>query len=238
MADSLTKINSKNNDTYKRPKNIEDHIDKLIELPIDSIALYDSLTKGNSITTPSEVILYFLRHCDTESKIFKDLFHLLLSRIENTLKNNKVPDSIPRAEYIRNEIMGRIIELIVDDPKYKLDMFETRFNKALSALTIDILRAVKPNELRTTDLELNKVSEDIFNDNSILDDNNFRSHLYLTINELPEKQKDVIGLILKGVPIVTISKIVNCNERTVRNRRDRGYDTLKQQLGISMEDIK
>lgn len=67
-----------------------------------------------------------------------------------------------------------------------------------------------------------------------IDDPAFRSVLFAAIDRLPQDQKQVIGLLLKGIPIdtkekdvMTIARILQCDERTVRNRRDRACKALK-----------
>ncbi len=71
-------------------------------------------------------------------------------------------------------------------------------------------------------------------DSSKLDDPAFRSALNAAIDRLPDDQKRVVGLLLQGFPIdskehnvMTIARILKCDERTVRNRRDRACKALK-----------
>ena len=71
-------------------------------------------------------------------------------------------------------------------------------------------------------------------DQQELDDPAFRLALTRAIDRLPDDQKEVIGLILqdfqidsKDKSVMTISSILGCDERTVRNRRDRAYKALR-----------
>jgi len=57
------------------------------------------------------------------------------------------------------------------------------------------------------------------------------------IDALPDDQRRVVGLLRQGFQIdskdpniMTIAKLLQCDERTVRNRRDRAYKTLKSVL--------
>ena len=54
---------------------------------------------------------------------------------------------------------------------------------------------------------------------------------------LPDDQRRVVGLLRQGFlthsqdpHIMTISKMLNCDERTVRNRKARAYKTLRAAL--------
>ena len=69
------------------------------------------------------------------------------------------------------------------------------------------------------------------------EDSRCRSKLHVAISSLPAKERQVIELMLKGLPIhstdgnaVTIAKVVGCYEKTVRNRRDRAFAKLRDAL--------
>ena len=87
-----------------------------------------------------------------------------------------------------------------------------------------------------------KAAAEFFADGpSFFDDPAFRSALGPAINTLPPDQKAVIGLWLQGIPIDakdpttnTIARILKCDERTVRNRRDRAFKALRKIL----EEVK
>lgn len=71
-------------------------------------------------------------------------------------------------------------------------------------------------------------------DPSKLDDPTFRLELTAAIDSLPDDQKQVIWLLLQGFQVdskdknvMTIASILQCDERTVRNRRDRAHKALK-----------
>jgi len=72
---------------------------------------------------------------------------------------------------------------------------------------------------------------------SRIDDPAFRLELTAAIDCLPNDQKQVIGLLLQGFAIdsldkntMTIARLLQCDERTVRNRRDRACKALKSVL--------
>jgi DNA-directed RNA polymerase specialized sigma24 family protein len=87
--------------------------------------------------------------------------------------------------------------------------------------------------------EVEKAAAEFFADApSLFDDPAFRSALAPAINNLPLDQKTVIGLLLQGIlPIdskdpktTTIASVLKCDERTVRNRRDRAFKSLRKAL--------
>lgn len=72
---------------------------------------------------------------------------------------------------------------------------------------------------------------------SALDDPAFRSALSAAIDNLPDDERQVIGLLLQGLPIeakdekaVTIARVLGCTDRTVRNRRGRAISKLRDAL--------
>ena len=65
----------------------------------------------------------------------------------------------------------------------------------------------------------------------------YRLELDAAIDALPDDQRRVVGLLRQGFQIdskdpniMTIAKMLQCDERTVRNRRDRAYKTLRSVL--------
>jgi len=77
---------------------------------------------------------------------------------------------------------------------------------------------------------------------SKLDDPSFRSRLYVAINDLPDNQRRAVGLLLKGIQVEakdpntpSISKILGCTDKTVRNRLHRAYAKLQQILLVEEE---
>jgi DNA-directed RNA polymerase specialized sigma24 family protein len=76
------------------------------------------------------------------------------------------------------------------------------------------------------------------------DDPLYRSRVAAAIQALPDKQRRVIEMILQEIPIdssdreiLTIRKALGVkSEKTVRNRRDAAYQSIRAALGIGTDD--
>jgi DNA-directed RNA polymerase specialized sigma24 family protein len=247
------KQKKKDGTQYERPPEIEAFIEKLeIVESSERLHQFETLSKKNPGYVPSEVLVYFLRRAGVEGakSDFEKLFRILLKRVEQSLSSSISDSKFARAHEIREEIMGRFAERIAKDCKGSssyLDFFEIRFDKAFAAFRISALRQFGPSNVETIPLgtdedhdheisaEVEAAAANFLSGNpSILDDPAFRFELTAAIDNLPDDQKRVIGLLLQGFQIdskdkniMTISRILKCDERTVRNRRDRAFKTLK-----------
>ncbi|WP_099610066.1 RNA polymerase sigma factor [Vibrio fujianensis] len=262
MSIPLRKI-SRDGKVYRRRSEIEQLIDELEKL---SIAEQVERCLDEEELIPMEVLLYFLRvkELPLTPILFKSLFEMFVRRLEGALRRSIVDWSYQKpeqAEDIRQEILGRFVELIAkdrNDDGVKLDYFEVNFNDAFHKFRIDVLRQIGParkedplsnavpieresdSEVRTdveiSALELSELSKSILNDPS------FRICFQNAISELPEDERRVIGLYLQGLPVEskdadksTISSILGCSDRTVRNRLKRAYSALKDKLLLEEE---
>lgn len=237
---------------YERPVEIEDCLEKLEKISSsERIQQFETFSKKHPSYIPSEALVYFLRNAWKvgAKSDFEKIFRILLNRVERSLCSVISDSRIAGARGIREEIMGLFSERIAKDCKEStsyLDFFEIRFEKAFAAFRISILRQIGPSTIETIPLiseedtgleisaEVESAAADFLGGNpSILDDPAFRSELTAAIDHLPDDQKQVIGLLQQGFQIdsidkniMTISRILKCDERTVRNRRDRAYKTL------------
>lgn len=235
------------------PPEIEAFIEKLeIVESSERLHQFETLSKKNPGYVPSEVLVYFLRRAGVEGakSDFEKLFRILLKRVEQSLSSSISDSKFAGAHGIREEIAGRFAERIAKDCKGRsglLDFFEIRFDMAFASFRKSALRQIGPSTEDTIPLgtdddhgleisvEVEAAAADFLSGNpSILDDPAFRFELTAAIDNLPDDQKRVIGLLLQGFQIdskdkniMTISRILKCDERTVRNRRDRAFKTLK-----------
>lgn len=238
---------------YERPPEIEAWIEKLEKVePSDRLRQFEDLPKKNPGHVPSEALVYFLRNAwsDGEHGDFEKIFRIIMKRTEQSLRSTISDSRIASAPGIREEIMGRFAERIAKDCKGHsglLDFYEIRFDKAFSAFRTSALRQIGPSEIDTVPLgtdedhgleisaEVEAAAADFLGgDPSKFDDPAFRLELTAAIDRLPGDQKQVIGLLLqdfqiasKDTNVMTISRILQCDERTVRNRRDRACKALK-----------
>lgn len=238
---------------YERLPEIEDWISKLEKVdPEERIRQFASSFRTSPRYVPSEVLVYFLRSTWAEQMTsdFEKIFRILMKRIEQSLCS-AVPESrIAGAKGIREEIMGRFAERIAKDCKGRsklLDFYEIRFDKAFVAFRTSMLRQIGPSSgttipLSTDDGDTPEISREVEDaaadflsgDPQQIDDPAFRSALNAAINSLPDDQKQVVGLLLQGFQIdskdkdvLTIARLLRCDERTVRNRRDRAFKALR-----------
>jgi hypothetical protein len=141
--------------------------------------------------------------------------------------------------------------LMLDRQGYeeRLDYLEVNFDHAVAAARTTAKRSAQRRENRavpmTYDDETSELNAEIEKaaagqnpmSDSKLDDPGYRSRLYAAIERLPEPLRLVVVLLLKGYPIESkehgvrdIVSILGCAEKTVRNRRKRAFEVLRQAL--------
>ena len=252
MPESLKRM-GKDCTPYTRPPEIETWLEKLeVVEPMARLRQFEGISRRRAEYVPTEVLVHFLRRAWAagERAHFEKIFRILLSRVEQSL-NSAISDArMDGAAEIRDEVRGRFLELITKDCNEKpdlMDFLEIRFDKALVAIRTSVLRKMGPSTVKTVPLSRpadddSEISEEVETaateflggDPSKLDDPAFRSVLAAAIDGLPADQRRVICLILEGFPIdskeqgvMTIAQILQCDERTVRNRRNRACKALK-----------
>ena len=262
MAIPLKKVSKESNKLYQRRVEVEQLIDELEMLPQEELS---QKCTDHSAALPHEVLLYFLRK-KTESLTpyyYKNVFTALFTRLEMAL-NRSLPDwKFENAQGIRLELLENLSEMIAKDrngDESRLDFYEVNFNSCFANLRKDILRKIGPAKKTDPivnscplsaendegseilpDIE-NKILEDFELGTSKLDDSSFRFRLYAAINDLPDNEREVIGLLLKGMPIeakdpkvCTISSTLQCAVKTVNNRLNRAYIKLRTMLPAEEE---
>lgn len=238
---------------YLRPPAIEAWIGRLEgRTPEQRIEHFAARSRKHADYVPSEVLVYFLRRAweKGDNANFEKMFRILMQRVMQSLRSAIPGSQMADAQGIREEISGRFAELIAEDCRTRnstLDFYEIRFDLGLARFRISALRQVGPAADDTVPLEKHgedgleispevevAAAELLGGSPSMLDDPAFRLALTGAIDGLPEDQKRVIGLLLQGLPIdskdenvMTIARMLKCDERTVRNRRDRAFRALK-----------
>lgn len=141
--------------------------------------------------------------------------------------------------------------LMLDRQGYeeRLDYLEVNFDHAVAAARSTAKRGARRRENRavpmTYDDETSELNAEIEEaaaaqnpvSESKLDDPGYRSKLDGAIERLPEPQRLVMELLRMGYPIESkepgirdIVSILGCAEKTVRNRRDKAFEVLRQAL--------
>ena len=200
---------------------------------------------------PSECLLFFVRRpLEMDVNTLKDLFIILRNRV---LRSVPMPSRGDAERIFDVEVRDRVLdafqELLCRDRKEyddRLDYYEVNFNDALLKVRMTARRAVSRERKRFSDLPvedtdgnpppgaetwLGTVCSDLDDEEERL---RYRSRLYAAISQLPPDEKRVIDLLLEGyliesqdASVKTITKILGCSEKTVRNRRDRAIETLR-----------
>lgn len=247
------KRKKKDGTSYERPPEIEAWLKRLETVEAaERLRQFATLSRKSLGHVPSEALVYFLRKAwaDGMQGDFEKIFRILMKRIEKSLCLVISDSRMAGARGIREEIMGRFAERIAEDcgdSNDLLDYFEVRFDDAFAGFRVSALRQIGPSTVDTVslgtdeddDLEISAeveaaAADFLGGDPEKLDDPAFRLELTAAIDCLPDDQKQVVGLLMQGFQIdskdknvMTIARILQCDERTVRNRRDRACKALK-----------
>ena len=250
------KSKDKNGLPFTRPPEIEVCLARLES--VDAAARLQAFAVASRKScgyVPSEALTYFLRRAQAAGAQdeFKQIFGLLMKRVGQSLFATISDSRMAGAQDIREEIMGRFAERIAKDCNGRfamLDFFEVRFDLAFARFRKTVLRQIGPVSVLTEPLstdgdegpdispEVEAAAADFLGgDPQEIDDPAFRFELDAAIDALPHDQRRVVGLLRQGFQIdskdpniMTIAKMLKCDERTVRNRRDRAYKTLRSAL--------
>lgn len=206
---------------------------------------------------PSECLVYFVRRLNVASgdASLNALFMALRQRLLRAVPvpTRRLPGSTTKqAENsrdldVRDAVLDRFQELLCADRRQyddRLDFYECRFNRALSLLRATARRDTEQegHEPLDSESEPNVPSPTVEAALARLrsvpdpseDDFLFRSKLQVAISTLLPDERRVVELLLQEFPIgstdrgvVTIASILGCDERTVRNRRDRAFARLR-----------
>lgn len=252
--------------SYVRPPEIERALEALSKLPIEEVARRASITDDKDPDyVPSECILYFVRQSRLQGDTapYCDLFVALRERalravpvFDHRVKGLTNPGNSMRQTDVQDFVLQKFQELLcLDRAKYeeRLDYYETRFNAALAALRMTAQRSVTRRESYLEPMqyegdtlalsgEMEKAIAHLKSTNSTSpEDSDYRFRLLAAIKTLPPPERQVVELILQGIPIdskdknvMTITKTLGCAEKTVRNRRDRAFATIREKM---QEDV-
>lgn len=188
--------------------------------------------------------------------LFRALRRRVLARLPRTEIGREADGKIlvsQTAVRIVEAVMDRFQELLMldrDGYDERLDYFEVNFDAAVVSLRATARKMAWKDENRsapmTYDDETSELNAEIEEaaaalnplSPSKLDDPSYRLRLDAAIDALPERQRRVIELLRQAVQIdsqepgiQTIVRILDCTEKTVRNRRDKAFEALKKALG-------
>ena len=250
------KSKDKNGVPFTRPPEIEACLGALESVDAAArLKAFAVMSRKSSGYVPSEALTYFLRraHATGATDEFRQIFGLLMKRVGQSLSATVSDSRMAGAQGIREEIMGRFAERIAKDCTGRfamLDFFEVRFDLAFARFRKSVLRQIGPSSVLTEPLsmeseegqdisrEVEEAAADFLGgDPQKIDDPAFRLALEAAIDALPDDQRRVVGLLRQGFlthsedpKILTISNMLNCDQRTVRNRKARAYKALRAAL--------
>lgn len=207
-----------------------------------------------------ECVLYFVRKTklDNSDRQFQMMYRALIARVEKAATvpgtRHYVGDKeamTSRGSAIAEAVVFQFeVKLTKDRNGYieGLDYYEVNFASALASLRLTAREKVDREGNRVQPLSYDEgesISPAVekaagsFNpfDQEKIDDPAYRSAVGAAINRLPEQERNVIMLTFKGYQdasidpdAITISRLLGCNDQTVRNRRKRAIAKLQKDL--------
>jgi hypothetical protein len=246
-------------------KAVEEQLRELVELPFDDVVARCAITtRTHPDYVRPECLVHMLRRTrdDNSDARFNRLFPLLLKRIAMALpraerKEGKkvLVDAVVSA--INEAAMDRVKVLLTLDRSGgdRLDFYEVHFDEAVAKLRAKARGTIGRRAARETPIELDPETNELppsieraaarlkEPDDAFLFDPVFRSRLLAAIDDLPEEQKEVVTMTMANIQseskdpaIPSISAILQCDPRTVHNRRVRAVLALRDALGLG-EDM-
>lgn len=250
---------------YTRRSPTMQYIEKSLQWPFDELLDHASIRdRRHNDYVPSEVLVYYLRQTksDNSDGRFIRLYDILRDRVEAACPraNRNFGEEIhedARLSEIRDATVNHVTELMFTDRQdydEQLDIYEVAFDKAVRATHITKLRKINRRENVNEDIvdevsgEVRAVVEAALERYKQVgltaeEDLDYRIHLRDAINALPTDEREVIDLILADIPIETnkdgepsMTALLGCVEKTVRNRRDRAFAKIRQVLELEVGD--
>ena len=247
---------------YRRPAEIEAKLVRVLEMSREEVAEALRIRDpGKPGYVPTECLVHLVRGMrrDNRGHYFELLYKSLADRIDGALPRAEhsmakgVGVDISRAR-IREQVRDIFQEMLLEDwtePGGRLDFFEVRFAAGLASLRATVKKKVWREAGRQEVLEpeygTGEMSVEVeraagsldAQPDEIWDDPRYRKSLEAAIDALPPDQSTVMVMLKAGIPMsstdpeaVTIQKILDCNEKTVRNRRDAAVRALRRSLGL------
>jgi len=253
MIPPLRKRNE-NGELYVRRPETHAELEALYQLPIKEVA---ERTKATDADDPnyvsSECVVHFVRRSkdNGDSPPYEELFKVLRQRVlkalpvfENQLPDGKVGED-PYQREVRDRVVDKFMEMLcIDREGYdeRLDYYEVMFNSALAARRVTAKRDTSEREKRekSEPLVLDEAVSDEsgefdgilpgLNEPSNQENSVYRFELLSAINDLPDDERRVIELLIQGYLLKEAAEIVECTEKTARERRNRAYARLAEKF--------
>lgn len=242
---------------YTRDAKVEAKLVELATLSREEIVARCTIhERDDGEYVPSECVLHFVRGCreDEGSSYFERLYKILADRVYQRLpKAERAGETVSlTASRVREHAFDRFLRLLMadrSDYSEKLDYYEIRFDSAMKRLRSDAFREVLPDAKRSTFLEVDQKTGEIFGEveradksfdpfsPSKLSSADYRFSLDAAIDVLTEDKRRIVEMIRLGIPIdskesgvVTIAKALGKSEKTIRTYRDEAFAELSAWL--------
>ena len=246
---------------YVRPLEIEQVIAETLEIPFEDFMKQAKQKKREHPDyLPSEVLVHRIRatRCNDTDDQFNALYTVLSERIRRSCPNSAIradgkTGEVGKLVDVREYVADRFVSLILKDRENYaegLDIFEARFDRAVGLLRKDAFRKVSRQEKPLTSLEYDEsgdIPDEVEEYFPLLnprlmtpeEEITYRFQVRRAIDSLPEMERRVIDMLEAGIPIETstpdqpsIAGVLGCTPKTVRNRRDRAVQKLRETLGV------
>ena len=248
---------------YARPVEIEKIIAGTYELPFEEfITRGKHNNRDHPDYLPSEVLVHRIRatrHNSTDDQ-FNALYSALYERVIRSCESAVTraggeTREIGKLLDIREFVVERFVTLVVKDrDSYieKLDIFEVRFDRAVMMLRKSAFRMMSRRDNPMSPLEYDEsgdvppgIEESLALLNprfmTLEEELTYRFQVRQAIDSLPEMERRVIDMLGAGIAIESnnpaepsIAGVLGCTPKTVRNRRDRAIQRIRETLGLGV----
>jgi len=196
---------------------------------------------------------------------FIKLHELVMARVRkacpkawHNISGNHLGGEAARNAEISERVCQKVEDLLLKDKiayYNKLDYWEVSFNGAIAKLRSTEKRTSRRRENPKTTIEYQDGSGEVKGDveaalasmqrSSFTKEENlsYRIQVRAAIDQLPDKERKVINMLLAEIPMnssdpkkTSITKLLGCTPKTVRNRRDSAIVKLQAKLGLGGEN--
>lgn len=251
---------------YTRPAEVEKLIGETLDLPFDAFIDRAKITdRRHPSWLPSEVLVHRIRATrqnDSDYE-FDSIYPLLRERVLRTCPSAKRSSGgrvweVGEIMDLRELVLERFVMLILTDRENYakgLDIFEARFDRALMCLRQDAVLKVSRHHGPLNPLEFGEsgeIPDDIEasiarlkpKSMSVEEDLTYRLQIRRAIDSLPDVERRVVDMLEAGIPIESsdsdkpsIARALGCTPKTVRNRRHRAFERIREQLGLEVHCV-
>lgn len=220
-----------------------------------------NVAEGELGFVPTECVMHFVRLSREKGDAlpYQALFEVLRIRVMKLTpvryRRIGTEQYVPASSYaadLQERVLDKFLQILCKDREAyneRLDFYEVRFNMAISRLRSTAKKALTKHKDREQPAEYEEESGSLTAEMEARlasmrnlpspEEMFFRFEQLQAIDQLPPDQRRIIQLIhVQDMPIESkdpgtqsIANLLGCTGRTVRNRRDRAYQTLRNAIG-------